>query len=164
MVPEMVSNDTHRAERSLVHRMRQKSRHAHRLIPDTTRTHPARGRARLRTMKTVVIVNEGSASASEILAGALKDYGLATLIGKKTFGKGSVQELETLPDGSAVKITVAKWYTPKGTSIDQNGIAPDIEIDLKDEDYENDRDPQLDAAIRFLHGEKVESQISPPLK
>ncbi|MDO8581653.1 MAG: S41 family peptidase [bacterium] len=122
------------------------------------RTHEARGRARLKDMKTVVLVNEGSASAAEIVAGALKDYNLATLIGKKTFGKGSVQELENLPDGSAVKITVAKWYTPKGTSIDQNGITPDIEIDLKDEDYENDRDPQLDAAIKFLHGEKVESQ------
>lgn len=123
------------------------------------RPHTSRGSARLKDMRTVVLTNEGSASASEIVAGALKDYGRATLIGKKTFGKGSVQELENLPDGSAVKITVAKWYTPKGTSIDQNGIVPDIEIDFGDDDYDNDRDPQLDAAIRFLHGEKVESQI-----
>ncbi len=120
--------------------------------------HEARGQARLKGLKTVVLVNEGSASAAEIVAGALKDDGFATLIGKKTFGKGSVQELQSLPDGSAVKITVAKWYTPKGTSIDQNGITPDIAIDLTDEDYTNDRDPQLDAAIKVLHGEKVESQ------
>lgn len=121
-------------------------------------SHDARGRARLKEVKTVVLTNEGSASASEIVAGALKDNGLATLIGKKTFGKGSVQELETLPDGSAVKITVAKWYTPKGLSINENGITPDIEIDLTDDDYSNDRDPQLDAALKVLHGEKVESQ------
>ena len=116
------------------------------------------GHSRLAGLKTVVLVNQGSASGSEIVAGALQDYGQATIVGEKTFGKGSVQELETLPDGSAVKLTVAKWYTPQGLSIDEHGIAPDIDIDRTDEDYDNDRDPQLDAAIKFLHGEKVESK------
>ena len=110
----------------------------------------ARGRARLKDFKTVVLVNEGSASASEIVAGALKDLGLATIVGTKTFGKGSVQELETLPDGSSLKITVAKWLTPKGTNINDEGIMPDVEVDLSKEDYEADKDPQMEAALSIL--------------
>ncbi|MDD5490710.1 MAG: S41 family peptidase [Patescibacteria group bacterium] len=107
-------------------------------------------RARLKDYKTMVLINEGSASGSEIVAGALQDYGLATLIGKKTFGKGSVQEMETFTDGSAVKLTVAKWLTPKGREIDQLGIDPDIEIDLTKDDFNNDNDPQLDKALEIL--------------
>lgn len=86
---------------------------------------------RLRGIPTVVLVNQGSASAAEIVAGALQDYGVATLIGSKTFGKGSVQEYEEMPDGSALKLTIALWYTPKDRSINENGVAPDIVIDEK---------------------------------
>ncbi len=113
----------------------------------------ARGRARLKGYPTVVLVNQGSASSSEILAGALKDYGLATIVGQKTFGKGSVQSLEKLSDGSSVKITVAKWLTPSGACINDEGITPDIEIDYTQEDYDAGRDPQMDRAIEILKAE-----------
>ena len=109
------------------------------------------GLARLQGLKTVVLINEGSASASEIVAGALQDYEKATLVGKKTFGKGSVQNLEPLSDGSAVKITVAEWLTPKGRHIDKEGITPDVEVDLTEDDYNANRDPQLDKAIEILN-------------
>ncbi len=109
------------------------------------------GLARLQNIKTVVLVNQGSASASEIVAGALQDYGKAKLIGKKTFGKGSVQNLEALPDGSAVKITIAEWLTPKGRLIDKEGIMPDIDIDLTEEDYNANRDPQLEKAVEIIN-------------
>jgi len=117
---------------------------------ENIREYQARGAALLKNTRTVILINEGSASASEIVSGALKDYGLATLVGMKTFGKGSVQELIPLDDGSAIKITVAKWLTPNGLDITEEGISPDIEIDFTDEDYENDRDPQLDKAIELL--------------
>jgi carboxyl-terminal processing protease len=99
---------------------------------------------------TVVLINEGSASASEIVAGALSDYGLAILIGETTFGKGTVQTLESLPDGSFVKFTVAEWLTPLGNSIEEVGIEPDIIIEQTFEDFQADRDPQLERAIEFL--------------
>ncbi len=110
----------------------------------------ARGRARLKDYKTVVLTNQGSASASEIVAGALQDYGKATIVGTRTFGKGSVQTLEEFKDGSSVKITVAKWLTPKGNYINKEGIIPDVEVDLTLEDYEEGRDPQMDKAVELL--------------
>lgn len=79
-------------------------------------------------IKTIVLVNEGSASASEIVAGALQDHKKATLVGRKTFGKGSVQQLRDLRGGAAVKVTIAKWLTPKGRSINDEGVKPDVEI------------------------------------
>jgi carboxyl-terminal processing protease len=103
--------------------------------------------------KMVVLINGGSASASEILAGALKEHGVATLIGETTFGKGSVQELIELADGSSLKITIARWLTPNGNSISDGGLAPDIEILVTEEDREAERDPQLEEAIRFLNNE-----------
>lgn len=91
----------------------------------TEETYVSNGKHRLENFKTYVMVNGGSASASEILAGALQDYGKAVVVGEKTFGKGSVQDYEQLPDGSGLKITVAEWLTPKGRQINNNGIEPD---------------------------------------
>jgi len=99
---------------------------------------------------TVVLINGGSASASEILAGALSDHKAAKLLGEKTFGKGSVQELLDLEDGGKLKVTVARWFTPNGKNIDKAGIKPDIEVKLTDEDYNKNRDPQKDRAIQEL--------------
>ena len=102
-------------------------------------------------IETVVLINEGSASASEILAGALKNNrSNITLVGKKSFGKGSVQEFIEMPQGTAAKITVARWLTPDSTQINEQGIKPDNEVEFSDEDYENNRDPQLDAALKIL--------------
>lgn len=99
---------------------------------------------------TVVLINAGSASASEIVAGALHDHGVATLIGEKTFGKGSVQELVSLSNGAELKVTIARWYTPNGKNITKEGIKPDTAVELTTEDLDADRDPQLDAAIKQL--------------
>lgn len=112
--------------------------------------YPADGQAKLKDFPVVVLVNEGSASAAEIVAGALQDYGLATLVGETTFGKGSVQDLQTFNDGSNLKLTIAKWLTPKGRTINEQGIKPDVEVNLTKEDYDNDRDPQLNKALEIL--------------
>jgi carboxyl-terminal processing protease len=110
------------------------------------RTYSAKGTPPLNGIPTVVLINEGSASASEITAGALRDNGAATLLGVKSYGKGSVQQLENLIDGSVLKVTIAHWYTPKGVNIDKEGIKPDKEVKLSEDDAKNQRDPQLDAA------------------
>ncbi len=108
--------------------------------------------------KMVVLVDNGSASASEILAGALKEHGVATVIGVDTFGKGSVQELIPLPDGSSVKITVARWLTPEGVSISDSGLSPNIVIKRTPQQRLDNVDPQQDAAIKFIKGETVVSE------
>ncbi len=108
------------------------------------------GAGKLRGMPTVVLVNEGSASAAEILAGALQDYGAAKIVGTKTFGKGSVQNLIDYPDGSAMKITISEWLTPKGRSIDKEGITPDVTVKITPEDENADKDPQLDKALEII--------------
>jgi len=104
-------------------------------------------KARLKNIPTAVLVNGGSASASEIMSGALQDRKAAKIIGEKTFGKGSVQELIELSDGSAVKITIAKWLTPNGREINGKGISPDIEIKAKDN---SQSDVQLDRGIEYI--------------
>lgn len=100
--------------------------------------------------KIILLVNGGSASASEIVAGALKDHNRATLVGEKTFGKGSVQELEDLAGGAKLRVTIAHWYTPNGKNISKEGIAPDVEVKLTDADFNAGRDPQLDKALELL--------------
>lgn len=103
-------------------------------------------------LKLVVLVDRGSASASEIFAGAIKSHNIGTIIGEKTFGKGSVQELVKLTDNTSLKITVANWLTPDGVSISKEGIKPDFEVKLTSEDEKNKKDPQMDKAIKVLLG------------
>jgi len=98
----------------------------------------------------VVLVDKGSASASEIVAGAIQDAGTGKLIGDKTYGKGSVQLPNTLSDGSQLRVTVAHWFTPKDRGIDGTGLEPDITVPLTDDDIKANRDPQLDRAVQFL--------------
>lgn len=116
--------------------------------------YPARGLARLKDYKTVVLINTGSASASEIVAGALRDYKKATLVGEQTFGKGSVQSLQSLSDGSSLKVTVAKWLTPAGDFINEKGISPDVLVELTVDDINSNLDPQLDKALEILKDPK----------
>lgn len=102
----------------------------------------------------VILINEGSASASEILAGALRDLNGSKLLGEKSFGKGSVQQLENFSDGSSLKVTIAKWLTPSGQSIDETGLEADIKVEITEADIKNKWDPQLNAAL-----EEVVKQI-----
>lgn len=103
----------------------------------------------------VVLIDGGSASASEILAGALSEHDVATTIGETTFGKGSVQELVELPSDSALKVTIARWLTPDGVSFSEGGLEPDVMIERTAEDFESDQDPQEDGAIKWLSGDKT---------
>jgi carboxyl-terminal processing protease len=106
--------------------------------------------ALLAGIPTVILVNGSSASASEIVAGALQDHKAATLIGEKTFGKGTVQKVIDLGAGTILKVTIARWYTPNGKNITKEGITPDQVIELKAEDANAGRDPQMDAAKQKL--------------
>jgi len=108
------------------------------------------GNGRLENIPTAVLVNGGSASASEIVSGALLDLKKGVIIGEKTFGKGSVQSVRDLPDGSSVKVTIAKWLTPAGNSINDTGINPNIEIKLSADDFNKNLDPQLKKAAEVL--------------
>lgn len=101
-------------------------------------------------LPAVVLINQGSASASEIIAGALQDNKVATVVGEQSFGKGSVQELIDLRGKAVLKVTIALWYTPNGRNITKEGIIPDIKVDLSDEDFNNDSDPQLTKALEIL--------------
>lgn len=111
-----------------------------------TITYAKHGEATLKDMKTIVLVNNATASASEIVAGALKDYKKATILGTKTYGKGVVQTMLELSGGSLLKITTAHWYTPEGQTINKTGISPDIEVERSYSDINSGKDPQLDKA------------------
>lgn len=111
-----------------------------------------KGNASLKNVKLVMLIDSGSASASEILAGAVQDYGRGKLVGSKSFGKGSVQELQPLSGGASLKITTARWFTPKGRGIDKQGIDPDVNIDYTDNDRAALVDPQLQKAIEIVKG------------
>ena len=112
-------------------------------------TYAYRNRAVLKDMKTVVLVNNSTASASEILAGALQDYGKATIVGETTYGKGVVQTMLDFSDGSLLKVTTAHWYTPKGKNLSSSGITPDKVVERSYDDINAGRDPQLDAAKKL---------------
>ncbi|MGC9046538.1 MAG: S41 family peptidase [Minisyncoccia bacterium] len=118
--------------------------------PGETEYFKAYGNEALANFPVVVLVDDGSASASEILAGALRDDRNIKLIGEKTFGKGTVQQIETLSDGSEIKISIAQWLTPKGYTIDKVGLMPDYKVPITDDDIKNNKDPQLQKAIQVL--------------
>jgi len=108
------------------------------------------GKARVANTPLVVLINKGSASASEIVAGAIQDYGRGKILGEQSFGKGTVQEVENLIDGSSLRITVAKWYTSNNNNISEVGIKPDIVVERSVDDMSSNKDPQLDAALEYL--------------
>lgn len=116
-------------------------------------SYTADGNDILAGVPTVVLVNSGSASASEITAGALRDNNVATIFGEKSYGKGSVQQILNLSGGAEIKITVARWYRPNGLNIDKKGITPDKVVKMTDDDYAKGNDPQKDAAISQLLGQ-----------
>lgn len=116
-------------------------------VVETLMTH---GDAPLEGVPTVVLIDGGSASASEIVAGALRDHNAAKLIGVKSFGKGSVQQIEEVPGGGQIKVTIAKWYTPNGKNISKEGIEPDIKVESTDADVAAGKDVQKDAAFSEL--------------
>lgn len=117
------------------------------VVTDTLRS---QGEAILEGVKTVVLVDGNSASASEIVAGALKDNKAATLVGEKTFGKGSVQVIDDITSGGSLKVTIARWYTPNGVNINKEGIQPDTEVKISDDDAKSNNDTQKKAALEML--------------
>ncbi len=117
-------------------------------------TYKADGNSELANYPIVVLINQGSASASEILAGSLRDDRNVKLIGNKSFGKGCVQEVVNLKGGSFLKVTIANWLTPKGSSISNVGLTPDIKIDITDQDIQQKKDPQLDKALEIVNNLK----------
>ena len=102
----------------------------------------------------VVLVDGGTASASEIVAGALRDQGRAVLIGEKTFGKGSVQEVHEYPDGTSLHVAVARWFTPARQQIDGSGLLPDVPVGISEDDRRLGRDPQLEQGIAWLEAHR----------
>ncbi len=102
-------------------------------------------------LKFVILMDSGSASASEILAGAMQDYKRAKLVGSQSYGKGSVQEVVDVTPDTILKITIAKWLTPNGTSISEKGLTPDYKVDLTEQDFKDKKDKQLDKAVELLN-------------
>ncbi len=124
----------------------QKSKHRENFVSKTSS-----GKDLLKDMKTVVLVNGSTASASEIVAGALKEYGIAKLVGEQTYGKGVVQTLLQIGDGSILKTTTAEWFTPNGVSINNVGVSPDVVVERSFDDVNKMLDPQLDKAKELLN-------------
>ena len=114
------------------------------------KAYKAQGSSEFSKYPLVVLINEGSASGAEILAGALRDVRNVKLIGEKSFGKGSVQEQIFFKDDSSLKVTLSQWLTPNGDSIDGKGLVPDIEVEITEEDWEENRDPQLKKALEII--------------
>lgn len=112
--------------------------------------HSVRGNPVLPDLPTVVLINNGSASASEIFAGAMKDHKRATIVGMQSFGKGTVQEVIDLPGGSSLRVTIARWLTPNGTDLGKVGVTPDVVIDMTKDDAIAGKDPQMDKALELL--------------
>jgi len=104
-------------------------------------------------LQMVILIDGGSASAAEIVAGALSEHGVATLVGTQTFGKGSVQELVSITDDTRLKLTIGQWLTPNGISISDQGLTPDVEISITEEDRKEGRDPQFEKAVELLLAE-----------
>ncbi len=117
---------------------------------ETKKEFKTRGEPLFENWPAVILVNQGSASGSEILAGALRDNRGIQLVGETTFGKGSVQQLANLTGGSSLKVTVAKWLTPEGKTIQEKGLEPDVEVEITEEDFEEGRDPQLEKAVEII--------------
>lgn len=115
-------------------------------------THKSKGYDVFTGTPIVILLNEGSASASEILAGALKDNLHVKIVGKKSFGKGSVQELVNITDKTSLKVTIARWLTPSGKSISKEGIDPDVQVEYTKADFETGKDPQMDKAVELITG------------
>lgn len=120
---------------------------------DIDREFRARGNAAFVDFPVVILINKGSASASEILAGALQQQRGIKLVGEKSFGKGTVQQIETLKDESSLKVTIAHWILPDGSILEEEGLEPDVAVELTDEDVENKRDPQLEKALEILRSQ-----------
>lgn len=108
------------------------------------------GNPKILNVPLVVLINEGSASASEIVAGAIQDHERGLIMGTQSFGKGTVQEVDSFPDGSSIRITIAKWFTPDGRDIDEIGLVPDVIVEITDEDIENEYDSQKEEAVQYL--------------
>lgn len=115
-----------------------------------TKPYDVSGRPLLPDLPLVILIDQGTASASEIVAGALQDHGRATIIGKQSFGKGTVQEVIDLSGGSSLRVTVARWLTPKGKDLGKEGVTPDRVVERGKDDSPGGKDAQLDAAIRLL--------------
>ena len=108
----------------------------------------------------VILVDQGSASASEILAGSLQEYGIAKLVGMRTYGKGSVQELVPVTSDTSVKVTIARWFTPNGRSISEGGLTPDQEVKLSDDDIAKRYDRQKESAAHYLLTGQASSSVT----
>jgi carboxyl-terminal processing protease len=120
--------------------------------PDRETSHPALDNAIAPDVPMVVLVDQGSASASELISGALQDHHRATIVGMPTFGKGSVQTWRALSNGGGIRITISRWYTPDGHSVSDVGITPDVEVPYVPENISGDPDNQITAAVAVLHG------------